>query len=545
MTMPSRFAALAKFAVLALALACRPVGASADDKVVRSFVSGTGGSDVGITISEGSPDKEEDGPQAIATGEDGRVFVLDQINNRILSFDPKTPGAPSQALELPPGVQASDLVVKGSDLYVWDGRVHALQPLGPKDAPTRGLTETRSAEPADEETMTAFRQMGSADPGDEGPTRGIKGNSRNDLAVQTVDTKGRGPTVARLTITDNGAGATIEVRSKAKDSTAPKLRLRVHDRLGTVAFLDIDQAGRMYVLAENIPNSIQDAAFVFVARFAPTGALEGVFEVPLTSTNVSRRCITISRDGDVFFLRTLKHSVDVVGLGFRAAPNARIVEFTRYKPNVAALNWVDSKYISMAVGPLSRQKILESALAYEGVQWNVSPPNYGPSQSCTGFNGRIRTPMYMIGRENQTVRGVPYCWGCQGSVRQFMDRIDRGTLAGNVCTKDGVRSDAAGVDCSSFVSATWGLSTHFTTAAIPAIARQLSNPWELQPGDALDKPGSHVMLFMGFTPNREAMVMEASPGACKGRVCRNIYPLSWLLSRGYIPVRYRALSDAG
>ena len=174
----------------------------------------------------------------------------------------------------------------------------------------------------------------------------------------------------------------------------------------------------------------------------------------------------------------------------------------------------------------------------------MTPPSYGnQTEICSGFNGRIRVPMYMIGKQNETVRGVPYCWGCQGSVRQFMDRIQHGTLAGNVCTKNGVRTDTAGVDCSSFVSATWGLSTHFTTAAIPAIAQQLSNPWDLKPGDALDKPGSHVVLFMGFTPNREAQVMEASPGACAGRVCRNIYPLSWLLSRGFIPVRYRALMD--
>jgi hypothetical protein len=35
--------------------------------------------------------------------------------------------------------------------------------------------------------------------------------------------------------------------------------------------------------------------------------------------------------------------------------------------------------------------------------------------------------------------------------------------------------------------------------------------------------------------------MEASPGACNGRVCRNVYPLASLLARGYVPVRYRAL----
>ena len=51
------------------------------------------------------------------------------------------------------------------------------------------------------------------------------------------------------------------------------------------------------------------------------------------------------------------------------------------------------------------------------------------------------------------------------------------------------------------------------------------------------------MLFLRFTPDRKAEVMEASPGACNGRVCRNIYPLASILARGYAPVRYRALAN--
>ncbi len=519
--------------------------APGDERVVRSFTAGTSLGSVGTTFSDAGEDKEEEGPQAIASGDDGKLFLLDQLNGRILAFNPQTPDVAPQTLTLPPGVKPTDLVVKGSDIYIWDGKVHALEPLGSANAPTRGLTETRSAEPVDDATVTAFAQLGSTDAQVEVPgesTRAVS-NRRNDLARQVVATQGGGRVVVEVTLADKGT-AVLDVKGRNPGGPSTKIRIKVHDQLGTVAFLDIDSAGRMYVLAENIPTNIRDAAFVFVARFSLNGTLEGVYEVPLSSTTVSRRCIAVSPQGDVYFLKTQRNAVDIVGLGFRSTPKASLIEFSRYRPNAAAVAWVDTKGISMAVGPLTRDRIIQAALGYEGVQWTVTPPNYGnQTEVCSGFNGRIRVPMYMIGKENETVRGVPYCWGCQGSVHQFMDRMQRGTLAGNVCTKDGVRSDTAGVDCSSFVSATWGLSTHFTTAAIPAIAQQLSNPWDLKPGDALDKPGSHVVLFMGFTPNREAQVMEASPGACAGRVCRNIYPLSWLLSRGFIPVRYRALAD--
>jgi len=104
-------------------------------------------------------------------------------------------------------------------------------------------------------------------------------------------------------------------------------------------------------------------------------------------------------------------------------------------------------------------------------------------------------------------------------------------------------NDVAGVDCSAFVSAAWGLGIHYTTAAIPAIAKPVTNPWDLRPGDALNKPGSHVMLFLRFTPDRKAEVMESSTGGCNGKVCRNVYPLAALLARGYQPVRFKALAD--
>src|SRR5262249_31694943 len=51
------------------------------------------------------------------------------------------------------------------------------------------------------------------------------------------------------------------------------------------------------------------------------------------------------------------------------------------------------------------------------------------------------------------------------------------------------------------------------------------------------------MLFLRFTPDRKAEVMESSTGGCNGRVCRNVYPLAALLARGFKPVRFNALQD--
>ena len=195
-----------------------------------------------------------------------------------------------------------------------------------------------------------------------------------------------------------------------------------------------------------------------------------------------------------------------------------------------------------AVRPLTRQQVIETAFAFEGIQWQVNPGAYGgdPDTACTGYAGRTRRPSYLHGKLGQQVRGIPYCWGCFGSFEQIRSKIEHGVLAGNICTHNAPRPDVAGVDCSAFVSAAWGLASHFTTRAIPAITQPVTNPMDLRPGDALNKPGSHVMLFLRFTPGQMAEVIESS-GACNGRVCRNVYPLSSLLARGYRPVRFRAL----
>jgi len=196
-----------------------------------------------------------------------------------------------------------------------------------------------------------------------------------------------------------------------------------------------------------------------------------------------------------------------------------------------------------AVRPLTRQQVIQTAFAFEGIQWQVNPAAYGndPDTVCTGFGGRIRRPSYLQGKAGQMVRGIPYCWGCHGSLQLIRNNLERGVLAGNICTHDNPRNDATGVDCSAFVSAAWGLASHFTTSAIPAITQPVTDPMDLRPGDALDKPGSHVMLFLRFTAGHMAEVMESSPGACNGRVCRNVYPISSLIARGYQPVRFRAL----
>src|SRR5882757_10169572 len=150
--------------LVALCVAVPTVVLAADNSVLRRFNSGAGSDAVGMI--DASEDTEVAGPQAIYAGEGNEVFLLDQVNGRVLSFDSKQPG-PARSFTLPGQLQPTDLVVKKGEILVWDGDVHALRPTGADDAPTRGLTEYQTRGLDDPFTVSAFSQMGSQRPGEE------------------------------------------------------------------------------------------------------------------------------------------------------------------------------------------------------------------------------------------------------------------------------------------------------------------------------------------------------------------------------------------
>ena len=169
---------------------------AADNTVIKRFYRGQDVNSVGIV--EASEDTEVAGPQAIYAGQNGDIFLLDQMNGRILRFDPKGKDDHTRSYELPHDLKPTDLIVTRGHIMVWDGDVHALQPRGPGDAQTRGLDEILTRDIDDKFTMSAFAQMGSQKP-DNGTdlfddnTRAVSLSKTPTRTQQAVDSGGRGP----------------------------------------------------------------------------------------------------------------------------------------------------------------------------------------------------------------------------------------------------------------------------------------------------------------------------------------------------------------
>ena len=266
------------FIVLTAALALSGA-ASADDTIVRRF--GGGNSPDAVGISDASEDVELIGPQALTTDSEGNLFLLDQLNQRIVRFNPKQPAEDPSILEMPATVQPNDLLVRRDEILVWDQGIRTLKPSGDQTS-TRGiggavvkLEEVSSRGTDDVFAASAFAQMGSQPPGN--PSELLDQNTRA-IAItqgriptrQYVASRGRGSVIADITPEKGDNSVLVEVRTMDDNQTVAQIHLGVHDKLGAVEFLEIDNNDHLYVLVENIPE-MPRARSTFVARFSPQG----------------------------------------------------------------------------------------------------------------------------------------------------------------------------------------------------------------------------------------------------------------------------------
>lgn len=166
---------------------------------------------------------------------------------------------------------------------------------------------------------------------------------------------------------------------------------------------------------------------------------------------------------------------------------------------------------------------------------------------CREVNRRapcVRSAPYSSDWEaNQTVTGIAYDWGGMDGPEAFDRKLAQGLAAGSH-SRHGITACTAGIDCSGFISLCWGQRpTHdYSTRTIRAIAGRPRYNWytDMKPGDALNKPGSHIVLFAGYREDGNPVVYEAAGSA--GRVIRNDWS-TWSRFQGYYPLQYRMVAE--
>lgn len=174
-----------------------------------------------------------------------------------------------------------------------------------------------------------------------------------------------------------------------------------------------------------------------------------------------------------------------------------------------------------------------------GVRVDTPDIGYKPPSGRDGW--------WVPGAVNQ---GIPYKWGGFDDPASFDRGIANGLAAGDVSTPAKRQADnaavsqyAAGVDCSGYISRCLKLPEVYDSARLPSICDVLPSAQDLRPGDLLNIPRRHVMLFAGWAkPDRSWIYFYETGGIPEWKPAIKEAPLDALLALGYQPLRYRGMA---
>ncbi len=175
--------------------------------------------------------------------------------------------------------------------------------------------------------------------------------------------------------------------------------------------------------------------------------------------------------------------------------------------------------------PITRYQVLYKALRYSVYLFPVESYNVGTRtwEVCGGETTISSDPYYQAGHQYQ---GVAYKWGGGDTLddlgsywccERFRTRLDNGDLVGDTDTGNmdhcsygkPTCPDAAGVDCSGFVTRVWGRPANekYGTSTLPDISTaidfnqgdyQNDLPRKMRMGDIFNYAGNHVLLSYYF-----------------------------------------------
>lgn len=176
---------------------------------------------------------------------------------------------------------------------------------------------------------------------------------------------------------------------------------------------------------------------------------------------------------------------------------------------------------------IPRETVLDEAARYTTHAWTATSANTTEVWCADDWESDYAPGTYV---------GLPYDWGGWVTLDEFDAQIADGYGAGSH-SWHGVLSCTTGVDCSGFVSQLWD-SGHYSTSTFDEVADDIG--WEeLERGDALNDPGSHMVLY---THQSEAgwPVFYESAGSSGVRLNSSA---GWSYVDGYQPIRYRGIED--
>jgi cell wall-associated NlpC family hydrolase len=219
------------------------------------------------------------------------------------------------------------------------------------------------------------------------------------------------------------------------------------------------------------------------------------------------------------------------------------------------LGWLS---LARAQAQVRRSEVIATAEQYVHFKWKPTAANvfHGPDADAV----LVETPDRSFSRPgirpgwwaaDQVNEGMPYMWGGFSTLAEFKAGLRRGLYAGDLYTDEkrrlgdaAVSKHAIGIDCSGLVSRCWKLDRPYSTKELPALCTRLGSYGELKPGDILNAPDKHVLIFRGFVDEQKQRLLAYEAGSPPTwKVLLNNIPIELLTGENFQPLRYRKIRD--
>jgi len=518
-----------------------------------------------IQIMPGFEEQKPVGPSAISVDDTGNIYIVDQLNNRIMKLSSN--GNIINDFSYGTSVGAIDLAAINQELFLLDGSndiVHEYdfngQFLRDFSFPNFEQLDRVSGSGAGQLLITGLLKATEVSAQQDLPfteasvSIDIASDSITDLSINPevgIGTR-RGIFHVKLNKNDNTNG-TVEIGNNLEKYTLNVSSSNGWD-LGSSNLLDFDQFGNIYILVTSITQSNGGGLQVDsrISKYDNQGNLLSTINLPDSTYTYPNKRLAVDENGDVYQLITEQSGTHLIR--WSQNPTGSSMDFNQLSVRInqelltsgsnTALSCTaqPSSTLQDNVGPFSdvtalsitRDQIISNAEAYRSHTWTVGASNYA-ARTCT--NGCPVGPSHwVIGTQ---ITGVAYQWGGYDAVSDFDTKLSQGYLAGDVSGTSCVGNCATGVDCSGFVSRAWGTS-RYTTDTLPQISTLIASS-ALQKGDILNDIKSHVVLFSYFDGSGNPVYYESAYGA-PSKVWLNTTG-GWGYVSGYAPYRYNNIDN--
>ncbi len=366
--------------------------------------------------------------------------------------------------------------------------------------------------------------------------------------------KDRGGIIARTA--EGGIRCDALRLDKAAAVTAPRVTRRLPDGVqvrfgdrtasftvpdvGSVDYLGSRPDGLHYIYAESILRHAPVEVDRYIYLIDEQARTHAAIRLPRQQFTYVFKEFIVDDAGDFWHMQSSKDGIHIIRWAYDGTPSQEVQTYPGAFSEIYHFNGFSESEPPAANPPLLPKAAVPGVTRTEALQiaddhvvhvWTATAANIGTTATVT-------TPSWIQVGQNVS---IPYKWGGWNTIAQFDAGVAAGKLAGDINTSTVDWGNSVGNDCSGYVSICWKTAQKYGTSTIGNVSHQLSSVNDLLPGDATNKAGSHIRLFVEWTGDGKLVQAEATSSGTPGWFTRYY---TWTVSgiTGYVPIRYNSIT---